>query len=283
MTSRHSPTAPPIDDAEAFVHYYDQHPTEEDLMGESAAQSKLIFYLLQVLNWLYQAEGWFVISNLNIYRRRDPREYPLAPDVAVFKGVVIPNAAHRTMRSWRMYEPNRPAPQVVFEISSDTTWKDDLENKPAKYAALGVQEYFAYDPNDPPYWPRTQGRLRGWRLHAGTMVEQTTDAQGRLWSDELASWLVPDGAWVRLYDREGRRRLTESEAARVAEAAERAAKEAARAAEAVERTAKEAERAAKEAERAAKEAARAAEAAERAAKEAAWAKLRELGIDPDAL
>jgi Uma2 family endonuclease len=262
MTSRHSPTAPPIDDEEAFVHYYDQHPTEEDLMGESAAQSKLIFYLLQVLDWLYRAEGWFVISNLNIYRRRDRQEYPLAPDVAVFKGVVIPNAAHRTLRSWRMYEPHRPAPQVVVEISSDTTWKDDLEDKPAKYAALGVQEYYAYDPNDPPYWPRTQGRLRGWRLQAGTMVEQTIDAQGRLWSDELASWLVPDGAWVRLYDRDGRRRLTESEAARAAEAAERAAKESAQAAEAAERAAKE---------------------AERAAKESAWAKLRELGIDPDDL
>jgi Uma2 family endonuclease len=223
------------------VHYYDQHPTEEDLMGESAAQSQLIFYLLQVLEWLYRAERCFVVSNLNIYRRRDRYEYPLAPDVAVFKGVVIPNRAVRDLHSWRLYQPDRPAPRVVFEISSDTTWKDDLEAKPAKYAAMGVQEYYAYDPNDPPYWPGAGGRLRGWRLHEGTMVEVTCDPQARLWSDELASWLVPDGALLRLVDSAGQQRLTEGEA-------ERAARE-----------------------------------AERAAKEAAWARLRELGIDPNDL
>jgi hypothetical protein len=48
-------------------------------------------------------------------------------------------------------------------------------------------------------------------------------------------------------------------------------------------TERDAERAAKEAERVAKEAERAAKEAERAAKEAAWAKLRELGIDPEKL
>ena len=54
-------------------------------MGESVAQSKLIFYLLQVLDWLSRPQGWFVISNLNIYQRRRRFEHPLAPDVAVFK------------------------------------------------------------------------------------------------------------------------------------------------------------------------------------------------------
>jgi Uma2 family endonuclease len=150
----------PSDDGE-FFYYYDEHPTKEDLMGESAAQSQLIFYLLKVLEWLYQAEGWFVISNLNIYRERRRHEYPLAPDVAVFRGVVVPNVAHHQLRSWRLYEPNQPAPQVVFEISSKETWREDLEQKPEAYAALGVREYYAYESNDPPYWPKQHGRLRG--------------------------------------------------------------------------------------------------------------------------
>jgi Uma2 family endonuclease len=231
-----------------FFHYYDSHATKEDLMGESTAQSNMILYLLNVLRWLYREEGWFVVSNLNIYRLRRRHEYPLAPDVAVFKGVIVANPGMRALRSWRLYEPGRPAPQVVFELASEETWREDLEDKPAKYAALGVREYYAYDPNDPPYWPATRGRLRGWQLSEGALVEQTPDARGWLWSAELASWLAPDGALMRLYDRDGRVRLTEGEA----------------------------ERAAKEAERAAKE-------AERAAKEAAWAKLRELGIDPQSL
>jgi len=63
----------PSDAGESF-HYYDTHPTNEDLMSESAAQSQLIFYLLKVLECLYQAEGWFVVSNLNIYRERRRNE-----------------------------------------------------------------------------------------------------------------------------------------------------------------------------------------------------------------
>jgi Uma2 family endonuclease len=242
-----------------FFHYYDNHLTKEDLMGESTAQAKLIFYLLQVLNWLYRAENWFVTNDLNLYRVKKRFAYPIAPDIAVFKNVVITNWADRDLRSWRLYEPDRPPPQVVFEICSDTTWKDDIYTKPARYARLGVQEYYAYDPNDPPYVPQEKGRLRGWHMLNGSAIEQSPDTQSRLWSPELDSYLIPDGAYLRLYDQAGSMRLTESEA---------------------ERAAKEAERAAKEAERAAKEAERAAKEAERAAKERAWAKLRQLGIDP---
>jgi Uma2 family endonuclease len=225
---------------EAF-HYYDSHPTKEDLMGESAAQSQLIFYLLKVLEWLYRDEGGFAVSNLNIYRECRPNEYPLAPDVAVFKGIVVPNVADRQLRSWRLYEPNRPAPHVVFEISSQETWREDLEYKPTAYAALGAREYYAYEPNDPPYWPKGSSRLRGWWLEGGVMTERPADQHGWIWSAELESWLAPDGALLRLYDRDGLMRLTEGEA-------QRAAKE-----------------------------------TERAAKETAWAKLRELGIDPESL
>jgi len=91
----------PSAEDESF-HYYDTHPTKEDLLGESAAQSQLIFYLLKVLEWLYRAEGWFAVSNLNIYRERRRNEYPLAPDVAVFKGIVVSNVADRQLRSWRL-------------------------------------------------------------------------------------------------------------------------------------------------------------------------------------
>ena len=38
------------------------------------------------------------------------------------------------------------------------------------------------------------------------------DGQGRLWSQYLESFLVPDGKWLRLYDNMGQRRLTQAEA-----------------------------------------------------------------------
>jgi len=41
---------------------------------------------------------------------------------------------------------------------------------------------------------------------------------GRLWSTELDIWLVPDGPYLRLYDRDGQMRLTgEEEEARRAD------------------------------------------------------------------
>jgi hypothetical protein len=83
-----------------------------------------------------------------------------------------------------------------------------------------VREYYAYDPNEPPYWPSSSGRLRGWWLAGGAVAEQAADARGWIWSAELESWLAPDGALLPLYDRDGQPRLTEGEA-------ERAAKEAA--------------------------------------------------------
>ena len=54
---------------------------------------------------------------------------------------------------------------------------------------------------------------------------------GSLWSPHLESWLVPDGATLRLYDHAGQMRLTHAEAeARRAEAAfQQAAMEARRA------------------------------------------------------
>ncbi len=217
-----------------FVHYYDLHPTKEDLMGGSAAQSTLIHYLLSVLTWLFRDRNCFIISNLNIYQRRRRYEYPLTPDIAVFKGVTVPNPAAREFRSWRLYEPDRPPPQVVFEFSSEETWKADIEEKPARYAILGVHEYIAYDPNDPPYLPAETGRLRVWRCTGGQATEVRADEQGRIWSDELGCWCMPDGPLLRLVLADGRIAPTEAEA-------------------------------------------------ERAAREAAWAKLRELGIDPQRL
>ncbi|MCU0492311.1 MAG: Uma2 family endonuclease [Chloroflexaceae bacterium] len=217
----------PITDSEPPFHYYDQHPTREDFTGSSAVQGHLVRYLVSLLEWHYRAEGWFIAADLNIYRRKQRNEYPVAPDVALFKGVVVNDVGQRTFRSWRLYEPDRPPPQVVFEICSDTTWDDDLNKKPAKYATLGVQEYYRYDPNEPPYLPAAGGRLRGWHLVGGVLVPQPLGSDGRLWSPALQAFLVPDGLYLRCYDQHDRRWLTQAEAERAAKEAERAAKEAA--------------------------------------------------------
>src|SRR5207244_9316065 len=108
-----------------------------------------------------------------------------------------------------------------------------LLEKPADYARMGVQEYVAYDPHRRPLAPATAQRLFGWRLdpREGIMRplslrrDGSLPRHGSLWSIELDSRLVPDGYWLRLYDRSGHLRLTEAEVeARRAEAAEQRAR-----------------------------------------------------------
>ncbi len=189
-------------------YYYDVHPTEEDLMGETAWHDSLIDYLKAVLRQLFRERVCAIYGNLNFYQTRNPMEYPVAPDIAVIKGI-----AYRYTRSWALAS-GEPAPQVVFEILSEETWKKDMREKPGKYASMGVQEYFAYDPNEPPIRRGGAPRLMGWRLDTQRreMVEMGANREGWLWSEQLESWLVPDETYLRLYDQDHQLRLTGEEA-----------------------------------------------------------------------
>ena len=38
------------------AYYYDFHPTEEDLMGETAVHADLVHYLRDVLRWQFRGQ-----------------------------------------------------------------------------------------------------------------------------------------------------------------------------------------------------------------------------------
>ena len=260
-------------------YYYDSHPTEEDLMGESTLHHVLIHYLEEVVKWLFHHQTCSVQAKLNFYVTDDEDEYPIVPDVAVIKGVPF-----RHEISWRIGVTG-PAPQVVFELASDKTWKRDLEEKPNVYAQIGVQEYYAFDPYEPPLpLSRRKGRrLFGWHLDAdtGLMRQVPPQSDGSLWSPQLNSWLRPDGMYLRLYDRSSRRRLTKGEVDEAKAEREALARQAA-----TERAEGEALARKMEAERAEAAIRQMQAEAERAEREALRAqalaeKLRALGIDPD--
>src|ERR1700730_7211824 len=48
-------------------YYYDSHPTEEDLMGETALHRAVIRYLVDVLTWLFHTQICSIHENLNFY------------------------------------------------------------------------------------------------------------------------------------------------------------------------------------------------------------------------
>jgi hypothetical protein len=146
---------------------------------------------------------------------------------------------------------------VVIEITSKKTRKDDRERKPAIYAALGVREYFIFDPHreylEPP--------LQGYRLVQGRYEPIATDP---LRSEVLNLELRQEDGMLRLYDPQTGERLPtsdeEAQARRAAEAARLAAEAARLAAERqlmIEAQARQAEEAARQAEEAARRAAEA--------------------------
>jgi Uma2 family endonuclease len=290
----------PIEDE--VYYYYDAHPTEEDLMGEMPPHSWLVYYLIEVLIWLLRRQVCAVHENYNFYQTTGEHERPLVPDIALIRGV-----PQQGVRSYRI-DVYGPPPQVVFEFASEETWRKDLLQKPGAYQRMGVEEYYAYDPN----WPALPlSRRRGRRLFAwqrdpadGVLHKTFPDDQGRIWSPFLQSYLVPDSKLLRLTDRFGNRRLTQAEeekkradeerkrarderrradleAKQAAEARERAEEERRRADEEAKRAADEARRADEEAKRANEERQRADEEYKRAERFAAI--LREQGIDPDQL
>ena len=268
----------PTSDKGAY-YYYDSHPTEEDLMGVSPQHAALVHYLMEVLTWLFQDRLCAIYENYNFYQTNNKGEKPLAPDIAVIKG-----AGYLLVRSWRIGVTG-PAPQVVFEIASEETWMRDLLEKPDRYGRMGVQEYFAYDPNLPPLRRNEPYRLFGWQVdkESGLMQKMEPGPDGRLWSQHLESLLVPDEAFLRLYDHAGNLRLTRSEVA------EKRAKDEARSRHFAERRAQAEAQARQAAERRVQAEIQARQEVERRVQAEAEKnrilveQLRALGIDPEQL
>ncbi len=177
-------------------------------MGETALHAALIHYLVDVLRWLFSDRACAIHENLNFYSTSDSKEKPLVPDIAVIKGT-----AYRYISSWSIGQDG-PPPHLVFEIASKETWEKDLYEKPLRYAHLGVSEYVFYDPNEPSLQQTVTQRLFVWQLskQLGIVRQLPTNTIGQIWSEQLESWLAPDGYFLRLYDRNGHLCLTQAEA-----------------------------------------------------------------------
>ena len=84
---------------------------------------------------------------------------------------------------------------MIFEISSGSTYREDMGTKKTLYQSWGVQEYFLFDPLDDYLNPR----LQGFRLQRG-VYQPIPDRNGTLYSRELGLILRPEAALLRLVD-----------------------------------------------------------------------------------
>ena len=106
---------------------------------------ELVFALRHWLAARPGGDGAWVCDSMNVYYvEGDPRAVA-APDVAVAFGVDVDVLAGAGR--YLVWEAGA-APAWVLEIASPATFRVDVVDKPAKYAAMGVVEYWRLDPHD---------------------------------------------------------------------------------------------------------------------------------------
>ncbi|NWJ98609.1 MAG: Uma2 family endonuclease, partial [Chloroflexi bacterium] len=200
--------------------YYETHEWEGDEVGQGRLHFVVIKYLVAVIEWLFYGQAVGVMSDVYIFQTTEYKEAPLSPDLVVVDGLNLESAETEEKPSYQIGEDG-PPPRVVIEVSSKSTWLDDLnpKGKRNKYFAVGIPEYFVFDPQQTTLWRDSWAkcnRLVGWRRNplTGEYEELVKDEVGRLWSEELQSWLVVEGRYLRLYTRDGQLRLTEAQAER---------------------------------------------------------------------
>ncbi len=134
--------------------------------GKPMAESDI--HIEQLINLRFALRTFFreradvyVGANMFLYYTEGDPHDVVAPDVFVVIG-----APNRLRRTYKVWQENGHVPNVIFEISSESTRREDLYSKRGLYADLGVQEYFLFDPLGEYLTPR----LKGYRLQDGAYV-----------------------------------------------------------------------------------------------------------------
>lgn len=120
------------------IHYPE---TDGKPMAETDIHRDQMVDLIHCLReWFQDDPQVYVAGNLLLYYEEGDPQASVAPDVLVARGV-----EDHPRRTYRLWEEGK-GPDLVIEITSRGTKIEDLGNKKALYADMGVGEYFIYDP-----------------------------------------------------------------------------------------------------------------------------------------
>ena len=186
-------------------------------MGETDVHIMWTNRLRDILQYRYREQRVYVSGNLLVYYEQGNNRKFVVPDLFVVKD--CDPALRRTYKIWEEPSP----PQVVFEVTSRSSKKEDTVTKPRIYNKIGVLEYFVYDPTSDYLTPS----LRGYRRQQDRFDPIEPDSDGWLTSDHLNIQVGLDAGRLVLMDPQtGEALLTEAEGERAARLAEQTAREA---------------------------------------------------------
>jgi Uma2 family endonuclease len=163
-------------------------------MGETPLHADNLADLVHMLRMWYERESQVSIAgNMFLYYVPGDRLKHVSPDVFVVHGV--PKHTDPERRRYLLWEDGKP-PDVVIELTSESTREEDIDDKMAIYQdTIKVKECFLFDP----YEEYMQPPLQGYRLIEGK-YQELQPVNGRLPSEALGLYLEPGGGYLRLYD-----------------------------------------------------------------------------------
>lgn len=181
------PTLTPAHSTE--VHYPD---SDGQPLGETGWHVTAIFYLYGALrDHFAHRDDVCVAADMFLYYQEGLPSAVKAPDCMVVFGV--PGTPERgSFKTWI----EGAAPTVIFEVTSESTFRSDAGEKLDIYARLGVPEYYVFDPLSSCFG----APLSGYRLQDGRYEPTPLEADGGLTSPALGLRLVPEESLLRLID-----------------------------------------------------------------------------------
>jgi Uma2 family endonuclease len=163
-------------------------------MSDNTLQFQWIVTLQGNLDGMFRADlGVFVAGDLLWYPVEGDNTIRMAPDAMVVFG--RPKGYRGSYRQW---EEEGIAPQVVFEVRSPGNRPGEMERKFDFYERYGVEEYYVIDPE--------RGRVSGWRRQGGHL-QAIVDMAGWI-SPRLGIRFEIESAGVQIYKPDGRRFAT---------------------------------------------------------------------------
>ena len=136
------------------------------------------------------------VADILVYLEEGNPKNRVAPDVLVAFGV-----GTHSRSSYKVWEEGKP-PDWVLEVASPSTAANDLAFKRRAYAAMGVSEYWLFDPKGdvfPPLQPQLQGlALADGRY--GRLATRLTDGLPMIRSGVLGLDLRVEGEFIRMRD-----------------------------------------------------------------------------------
>ncbi len=164
------------------VEYDDEgYPGPDSNVPESTQHALTSAYTFNSLRAVFRDRPDDLIAHdLMLLFEEGNRRATLAPDLMVVLGVG--NEPRDSYKTWK----EGKVPDLVIEVVSRSTWRKDVHVKPPLYEALGIAEFWLFDPLHP--------RLAGFELAGGSYREIAELPEGGLPSRVLAlDLLVIDG------------------------------------------------------------------------------------------